>query len=302
MIHNYLSIYVFMFCNSEFDTQTWRYDRQPTQKQLDYMRRSGIQGRPNFVTWFKEHALRAENVHPDLCQLSIGYIAVKSYGRYDINGFRFFSTIFEDARPLAATCNTWVVVRAVDDEGRETNYYGVIKDILEITFGGNKDLRVVFFNCDWFDPNRGTRENPYGMVEIKHEERVRGHDNFVLAFQCEQVYYMTYPCPSLSAWWVVYKVNPRERLHIPGDDSYTECHVQDEESYQIVQEDELPSSFNVQISETLDSLVGDCDDVTIVKKRKWEPIRKKKVKWRPWGTKRQLDPDFDDNWQVILSI
>jgi hypothetical protein len=52
------------------------------------------------------------------------------------------------------------------DEGWKTNYYGVIKDILELTFGGDKDLRVVFFYCDWF----GTRENQYGMVEIKHEE------------------------------------------------------------------------------------------------------------------------------------
>jgi hypothetical protein len=44
-------------CNSEFDAQTWRSDCQPKQKQLDNMRRSGIEGRPNFVTWFKEHAL-----------------------------------------------------------------------------------------------------------------------------------------------------------------------------------------------------------------------------------------------------
>ena len=106
MIHIYSTIYVFMFCNSEFDRQTWRSDRQPTQKQLDNMRRVGIQGCPGFVAWFKEHALRAENIHPDLCQLSSGYIAVKSYGRYDINDFCFRSTIFDDARPLAATCNT----------------------------------------------------------------------------------------------------------------------------------------------------------------------------------------------------
>jgi hypothetical protein len=94
------------------------------------MRQSGVQGQLNFVTWFKEHALRASNVHPDLRQLSYGYITVRRYGRYDVNGFRFRSTIFEDAHPLAVTCNTGVVVRTVDDEGRETNYYGVIEDIL----------------------------------------------------------------------------------------------------------------------------------------------------------------------------
>jgi hypothetical protein len=56
-----------------------------------------------------------------------------------------------------ATCNTGVVVRAVDDEGWETNYYEVIKDMLELIFGGDKDLRVVFFYCDWYDPTRGTQ-------------------------------------------------------------------------------------------------------------------------------------------------
>jgi hypothetical protein len=184
MIHSYLTIYVFMLCNSKFDAQTWRSDCQPTQKQLDNMHRSGIQGRQNFVTWFKEHALQASNIHPDLRQLSYGYITVRRYGQYDVNDFCFRSTIFEYARPLAATCNTGVVVRAVDDEEQETNYHGVIKDI-ELTFKGDKDLRVVFFYCDWFDSTRGTRENKYGIVEIKHKEWVCGHDNFVLTLQCQ---------------------------------------------------------------------------------------------------------------------
>jgi hypothetical protein len=161
----------------------------------------GIQGRPNFVTWFKEYELQARNVHLGLCQQSYGYITVGSYGRYDVNGFCFCSTIFEDAHPLVATCNIGVVVREVDDEGWEPNYYGVITDILELTFGGDEDLRVVLFYCDSFDPTRDTQENQYGMVEVKHDEWVCGHDNFLLALQCEHVYYMTYyPCPSLSAW------------------------------------------------------------------------------------------------------
>jgi hypothetical protein len=120
-------------------------------------------------------------MHPDLRPLSYGYITIRSYGRYDVNGFHFRSTIFEDTHPLAVTCNTGVIVRAEYDEGQETNYYEVIKDILKITFGGDKDLRVAFFYCHWFDPTCGTRENQYGKIEVKHEERVCGHDNFVLA-------------------------------------------------------------------------------------------------------------------------
>jgi hypothetical protein len=29
-------------------------------------------------------------------------------------------------------------------------------------------MKTVFFNCDWFDPYHGTRENNFGMVEVKH--------------------------------------------------------------------------------------------------------------------------------------
>jgi hypothetical protein len=134
------------------------------------------------------------------------------------------------------------------------------------------------------------------MTEIKHEEQVRGHDNFVLALQCQQVYYMTYPYPKLSACWVVYKVNPREPLPTPSDSCYHACNLEDEENYGIVQEDDLLSYFNVDINKRLDSLVGDPNDVEeVVKKRKRVPARKKKMKCRPWGTRRQLNPNFDDN-------
>jgi hypothetical protein len=47
-------------------------------------------------------------------------------------------------------------MRAVDVEGRETNYYGIINKILVFSFAGNKELKVVFFDCDWFDSNNKT--------------------------------------------------------------------------------------------------------------------------------------------------
>jgi hypothetical protein len=87
----------------------------------------------------------------------------RSYGYYDINGFRFRSTAFEALRPLAATTNSGVVMRAIDVEGRKTNYYAIINKILEFSFTGNKKLKVV-------DNNNGTRQNQFNMVEVKHNE------------------------------------------------------------------------------------------------------------------------------------
>jgi hypothetical protein len=97
-------------------------------------------------------------------------VKVRSYGRYDVNGFRFRSTAFGALRPLAATTNSGVVMRAIDVEGHETNYYGIINKILEFSFAGNKERKVVFFDCDWFDSNNGTQQNEFSMVEVKHNE------------------------------------------------------------------------------------------------------------------------------------
>jgi hypothetical protein len=69
-----------------------------------------------------------------------------------------------------ATTNSRVVTRAIDVEGRKTNYYGIINKILEFSFAGNKQLKVVFFDCDWFDSNNGTQKNQFGMVKVKHNE------------------------------------------------------------------------------------------------------------------------------------
>jgi hypothetical protein len=70
------------------------------------------------------------DVHLDLRQLAYGLVKVRSYDRYDINSFQFCSIAFEALHPLVATTNSGVVTRAIDAEGREPNYYGIINKIL----------------------------------------------------------------------------------------------------------------------------------------------------------------------------
>jgi hypothetical protein len=132
---------------------------------------------------------------------------------------------------------------------------------LEFSVAGDKELKVIFFVCNWFNNIYGIQHNKYGMVEIKHNAKLSGNDDFILAHQVEQVYYLKYPCEKLAAWWVVYKVNPHERLYTPTDVAY---HFDDEHVDEIYQEEELPTSFVVEPGATLDSLVGDGVDVTIL--------------------------------------
>jgi hypothetical protein len=114
------------------------------------------------------------------------------------------------------------------------------------------------------------------MVEVKHVHQLRGCDPFVLAHQVEQVYYMMYPCEKLSAWWVVYRVNPHEWLHTPNDSGYDENKVPSREVDEVYQDDELPYLFHIDLDSALNSLLGDANDVTIPEQRK-QSLRKKET-------------------------
>jgi hypothetical protein len=116
------------------------------------------------------------------------------------------------------------------------------------------------------------------MVKVKHNERLWGYDTFVLAHQVEQVYYLSYPCQKLNAWWVVvHKMNPCERLDTPGDAGYHDTLTLNDDVDEVYEEEELPPSFIIDPDVGLDDLVGDANDIEmpIVVKRKWKPIKKK---------------------------
>jgi hypothetical protein len=113
------------------------------------------------------------------------------------------------------------------------------------------------------------------MVKVKHARRLRGYDLFVLAHQVEQVYYISYPCEKLCAWWVVYRVNPHEQIHTPDDSVYHENQVLVGEVDEVYQDDELSCSFNINPDLALNSLVGDANDVTLPEQRK-QTLRKTK--------------------------
>jgi hypothetical protein len=109
---------LFSCTNSEFDSQNWMSGRKPTSNQLDQIHQEGKDGRPNFPCLFRDYVDRNDNIQPDLWQLSLAEVTIRSYGQYDVNGFRFRSTWFEDAHPLTATINSGVVTRAVMMKGR----------------------------------------------------------------------------------------------------------------------------------------------------------------------------------------
>jgi hypothetical protein len=216
--------------------------------------------------------MKDSSVHDDLRQLSHGSTTARSYGCYDINGFRFRSTKFEAKNPHAATTNSGVVTTASASDGSITEYFGVIENIVELKFEGSKDLRVVLFYCDWFNSKLGSgvkHNKKLGLVEVNHKLRLSGYNPFVLAHQVEMVYYMSYPCrlESLEPWWIVQRVCPPGRLPIPGDEGYDECEL-DRTVPEAFQENDCDGAFEVDIGMALDRLDGDTGDVIVSEVRK----------------------------------
>jgi hypothetical protein len=148
----------------------------------------------------------------------------------------------EASRPLAATTNNRVVGNDEDASGLAADYYGVLKKILEYTFGGTKELKVAFFECNRFHPVNGTRVDDFGMVEVKHESHYLVN-NLLFAHQVQQVYYLSDPHESMKNWRVVYKVNPEMDTHQYNE--YMEIYEDDDVIHVYQEEIEGHQSFTL---------------------------------------------------------
>jgi hypothetical protein len=133
-----------------------------------------------------------------------------------------------------------------DASGLAADYYGILQKIIEYAFGGTKEMKVVFFECDWFDPINDTRVDDFGMVEVKHESCYSGI-NLLFAYQALQLYYLSYPHESMKHWWVVYKVNPK--MDTRRCDAYMERYYDDDAVHIYQEENEGHQSLSFIVSD-----------------------------------------------------
>jgi hypothetical protein len=123
------------------------------------------------------------NVSNYLRQLSLGQVKALEYSRYDINGYHFWTAKLEATRPLAATINSGLEQVEKMLPATLPTITTFLKILLS-TRSAAREMKVVFFKCDWFDPINGTRVDDFDMVEVKHESRYSGI-NLLLAHQAQ---------------------------------------------------------------------------------------------------------------------
>jgi hypothetical protein len=137
--------------------------------------------------------------------------SVKCYNGYYVNGFKFHTQFYGRYKK---TMNSGVCVKGSCYNGNEIDYYGMLEEVIRLKYLGSK-CKVFMFKCHWYDTKRGLKvHRSNGLVEIKHTSRLHGSEDFVLAQQCQQVYYTCPPDNKSSEWWAVMKTTARSRYNV----------------------------------------------------------------------------------------
>ena len=161
----------------------------------------------------------------ELRQVANGFdYKVRSFDKYDINGYRFRT--FGKELSMADRKSTNCCVSAIG-EG-DTEYYGRVEAIYELLFYGENPPNVVVFKCYWFQPKETRRTHEHiGLVEIKQSTHLDVPDVYITAQQATQVFYLSWAYQTntnLNGWDVVYEVPPRVRPPPPNEEDY-EPHI-----------------------------------------------------------------------------
>lgn len=161
-----------------------------------------------------KHLVSGDQVEDQLIrQMSYGPSKhVTSYNGIIVNGYRFHT---KENGQNKATMNSGVCVQGSIYGENDLDYYGIIEEILELSYLGCQN-KVFLFRCHRFDPTNGVNvHEKFGIVDVKPKSRLHSNEPFVLVSQAQQVYYTMYPQRRGRAggeWWAACKV--RRKLFV----------------------------------------------------------------------------------------
>nr|XP_009804797.1 PREDICTED: uncharacterized protein LOC104249960 isoform X1 [Nicotiana sylvestris] len=206
-----------------------------------------------FLDWFRARifVLSAQGrANDELISLAVGPAPlVHRYSTFVVNGFRFHTKELALRRKMQ---NSGVLVRG-DDSDSNKEYYGVLEDIYELSYVGNR--KVYLFKCHWWDVarlGRGYKIDKYGFTSVNIRCALNTNEPFVLASQSEQVFYLHDMVD--NDWCVVVKINPRDLFKIPDNDDNC-ADIEDEEllNEEVYQQEE--AEFNTLCTNDQENIV-----------------------------------------------
>jgi hypothetical protein len=117
----------------EFIREFWTASRLTEPHEIDtlILQGAGPQQR-DFISWFGRNAQTDLSISSELCAVACGCeLRVRSFTGYDVNGFHFHTTAYEERRPNRSTTNSGVVT--IDTESwKYTNFHFMAPHILNL--------------------------------------------------------------------------------------------------------------------------------------------------------------------------
>jgi len=102
-----------------------------------------------------------------------------------------YSTVDREKFLVTQNCG---VMTPGSHNGRDIDFYGLLKEIIELEYNSNFQLRriVVLFRCDWFnqeDKTRGPRDDSY-FKSINVQSVWYKTDPFILSTHSKKIFYL----------------------------------------------------------------------------------------------------------------
>ncbi|KAL0440642.1 UNVERIFIED_CONTAM: hypothetical protein Sradi_0003100 [Sesamum radiatum] len=93
-----------------------------------------------------------------------------------------------------STMNCEVCVKSSSYTDEENDFYGIIEEIIQLTYPLIPNLNIVLFKCNWVDLVRDMKvQLRYHLVDVNFKKLYQKDGLFVLAQQAVQVYCTKYP-------------------------------------------------------------------------------------------------------------
>jgi hypothetical protein len=169
----------------------------------------------------------------------------------------------------------------------------MLEEVVRLKYLGS-NCKVFMFKCHWYDIRREIRmHRSNGLVEIKHTSRLYGNEDFVLAQQCQQVYYTCPPDNKSSKWWAVIKTTARSRYNVDMGEFIKDDNNM--RSFDVAQSDEISQPCRVLPTQTLDdpNMVVEASYYTEINHCELLQLQANSVK-----VERASDEEFDDDDDV----
>ncbi|KAM3265456.1 hypothetical protein P3L10_002450 [Capsicum annuum] len=138
----------------------------------------------NFAIWFKGYARCNPIENEYLRSLARGpLIRAISHLVYFVNGYKLHTECHGSMR---STTNSGVCI----SDPNFGDYYGRIKEIIQVEYREAPLKQIVLFKCEWFDPiiDVGVKKHDrYKLVDINHRRRYKKYKPSILAMQATQI-------------------------------------------------------------------------------------------------------------------